>query len=192
VPRLETPRLLLRAWSGDDVEDYARIIGDPEVMRHLGEGRRYRVKRVAASVVSRISDIEARREVVRLIRHWRACGFGEWAVEEKATGSLIGKVGLIHHPDWVADPVNVEVGWLLARQTWGHGYATEAGREALAHAFEELEMERIVSICRPQNRESERVMQRLGLSFAGRTRWKGGEVIWYATDRAAWEREKTS
>jgi dTDP-4-amino-4,6-dideoxygalactose transaminase/RimJ/RimL family protein N-acetyltransferase len=186
VPRLETPRLLLRPWSDDDVEEYARIVGDAEVIRHLGDGWRYEVKRTAAYLLARISDIAARREVSRLIEHWRVCGFGEWAVEEKATGSLIGKVGLVNHPDWVADPAKVEVGWLLARQAWGRGYATEAGRASLAYAFEGLEMERLISISYPRNRRSQRVMERLGLSPGGKTRWRGGEVIWYAIDQAEW------
>ena len=68
--------------------------------------------------------------------------------------------------------------------------ATEGARASLTHAFEHLGMERIVSITRPANRRSQHVMERIGLSLAGRTEWKGEEVIWYAVDRATWERRR--
>jgi RimJ/RimL family protein N-acetyltransferase len=190
VPQLETARLRLRGWREEDVADYRLIIGDPEVMRYLGAGVRYRLKRAAASVLGLLSDVEARRGVARLIEHWRVWGYGEWAVEEKASGALIGQVGLVHHGDWRADQAKVDIGWMLARRAWGRGLATEAARASLAYAFEELGMQRIVSIARPPNRRSERVMKRIGLAFVGRTYWKGGDVFWYAIDRAAWERVK--
>src|SRR5512134_4018440 len=102
VPQLETPRLRLRAWTEADVADYKRIIGDPEVMRHLGVGLRYRVKRAAAAALALVTDSEARRGVANLIEHWRTWGYGEWAVEEKASGALLGQVGLVHQSDWLA------------------------------------------------------------------------------------------
>ena len=186
---IETYRLRLRRWRDGDVAAYARIIRDPEVMRLLGCGARYRAKRALASAAAAVSTIEARQAIARMERHWRAHGFGEWAVEDKATGTLLGAVGLVHHADWVADPADAEVGWLLATHAWGRGFATEAGRASLEHAFGELGLARLVSIARPANERSVRVMQRLGLEYAGRTRWKGGPVVWYALDRAGWQRQ---
>jgi RimJ/RimL family protein N-acetyltransferase len=109
VPRLETPRLWLRPWSTGDVQEYARIVPDPEVMRYMGSGLCYAAKRAAASVVASVSDVESWWRIRRLARHWQRCTFGEWAVEEKATGQLIGQIGLTHHPNWIADPAKVEV-----------------------------------------------------------------------------------
>lgn len=189
MPRLETARLRLRPWSKGDVPEYARILRDPEVMRYLGSGFRYRVKRGAASAVASVSDLEARRAIRKLTTHWSRCGFGEWAVEEKATGQLIGQVGLHHHPDWVADTADVEVGWLLARRAWGQGFATEGGRASIAYAFDRLALERLVSIAFLPNERSQRVMERLGLARIGETHWKGSDVVWYAIDRVAWKNE---
>jgi RimJ/RimL family protein N-acetyltransferase len=189
-PLLETPRLLLRPWREDDVADYVRIIGDPEVMRHMGSGLGYRMKRAAGSFLGLVTAFEARRRIAHLIEHWNTWGYGEWAVEEKASAALVGQVGLVRLADWLADPAQVEVGWMLAHRAWGRGFATEAARASLAYAFEELGMARIVSITRPANRRSERVMARIGLSFGGRINWKGAEVIWYVIDRATWERTR--
>jgi len=189
VPRLETSRLWLRPWSADDVEEYARIVGDPEVMRYMGSGLRYKAKRAVASLIALVSDMESRLKIRRLIRHWQRCAFGEWAVEEKTTGRLIGQIGLTHHPDWIADPAKVEVGWLLARDAWGRGFATEGATATLAYAFEHLKLERIVSIARVENVRSQRVMGRIGLFPVGGTHWKGSEVVWWAIDRPTWEQD---
>lgn len=188
VPQLESARLRLRPWREADVNAYARIVGDPEVMRYLGSGLRFRTKRAAASVVALVSDVEARRAIAALQRHWARCGFGEWAVEEKASGELIGKIGLVHHPDWPAGPAKIEIAWTLARRAWGQSFATEGARVALAYAFECLELDRVISIARRDNRRSLRVMERLGLRRQGALHWRGSDMLWYAIDHGAWAR----
>jgi RimJ/RimL family protein N-acetyltransferase len=183
---LESRRLWLRPWRESDVDSYAAIVRDDEVMRHMGSGLRYKVKRAAGSAIALVSNVEVRRAVARLERHWTVHGFGEWAVEEKASGRLIGQVGLVHHPDWSAGPDKVEIGWMLARPAWGHGFATEGGRVALAYAFERLELERVISIAHRDNRRSHAVMERLGLSRQGEAHWRGSHVFWYTIDRGEW------
>jgi RimJ/RimL family protein N-acetyltransferase len=186
IVQIETARLRLRAWDDGDLPVYARIIADPRVMRHMGSGARYRLERAAAALVRPLAIAEARRRIAHMVGHWRRWGYGEWAVEEKESGELIGQVGLVHQDDWHADRTNVEVGWMLARRAWGRGLATEGARATLAYGFGELRLERLVSITRPANQRSLRVMERAGLSFAGRTSWKGEEVVWYAIDRESW------
>jgi RimJ/RimL family protein N-acetyltransferase len=188
VPTLETERLWLRAWTAEDAGPYARIIGDAEVMRHVGAGLRYHLRRRCTALVPRLAERSAGRAIRELADHWQRYGFGEWAVEEKASGLLVGQIGLVHLPDWTADSSEVEVGWLLARNAWGRGFATEGGRASLAYAFDQLGLERVVSVARRANERSERVMQRLGLSRTGRIYWKGSEVVWYAIDREQWRR----
>jgi RimJ/RimL family protein N-acetyltransferase len=187
VPRLCTERLVLRGWEERDGPAYQRIVGDPDVMRYMGSGLRWGLKRAAAGVVGRVSDLEGRRSVRHLAIHWQRHGFGEWAVEERGTGELIGRIGLRYHPDWVADPSKVEIGWLLTRRAWGKGYATEAARPGLGHAFARLQLDRLMSIALVDNRRSRRVMEKLGLAWQGQTHWKGSDVVWYAIDREAWE-----
>src|SRR4051812_49993009 len=94
APRLETRRLLLRSFEEDDVEAWARIMRDPEVMRYLGDGARYRVKRLAAGLVARFSDIEARRAVSSLIDPLADFGYRQWGIEGRAAGPAGGEGGL--------------------------------------------------------------------------------------------------
>lgn len=100
--------------------------------------------------------------VDRIEAHWNETAWGLWAIEIPEVAPFIGYVGL-----WPADYVTgnpmVEVGWRLAREFWGHGYATEAAREALRVGFEEVGLEEIVSFTVPQNERSWRVMERIGL-----------------------------
>jgi RimJ/RimL family protein N-acetyltransferase len=77
---------------------------------------------------------------------------------------------------------------MLARSSWGRGFAVEAGRASIAYAFDILRLPRLVSVALVSNWRSERVMRNLDLSPVGRTRWKGNEIVWYAIDQNAWTR----
>ena len=141
----ETERLRLRCWRPTDLEALVRWYSDPEVMRHLGQGL--------------LGRAESARALASTISHWEKHGFGQWAVEEKATGRLIGRSGLSYHRLWPSDP---EVGWLIEVSSQGQGYATEAGEASIRHAFEVLGFDRVVSICIEANTASRRVMEKLG------------------------------
>ncbi len=189
VPTLETERLLLRPWRAGDAGAYARIIRHPEALRYWGAGAFYRVKRSAAALIATVSDIEARRAVAGLQSHWQRHGFGMWAVEAKDNRELVGSVGLTRLDAWTADQASVEIGWLLAHPAWGRGFAVEAGRASLGYAFDQLGLPRIVLVAAAANARSERTAQRVGMAFAGRTRWNGIDVLWYAMDRSDWARD---
>ena len=88
LPKMETSRLLLRQWRDEDFDAYARICADPVVMRYMGNGGAPLTRGQAAE---RFSGIR---------RHWRKHRFGLWAVEEKASGEFIGRIGLKYHEDW--------------------------------------------------------------------------------------------
>ena len=170
VPEIVTPRLLLRGWREGDVEGMAAIYSDPEVVRFL-----------------RPLDLEGtRQQLRRFANHWKEHGFGLWAVEERKSGRLIGRVGLLHHDDWTATPHDAEVGWALDRSTWGRGLATEGGAAALRYGFETRPMERIISIAHRENVASRRVMEKLGLRREGETDWRDTPVVWYAISRSDW------
>jgi RimJ/RimL family protein N-acetyltransferase len=94
---------------------------------------------------------------------WELRGTGQWAVEEKETGTLVGRAGL-HNPareDWPG----VEIGWVLHPDRWGRGYATEAAQRAIDYAFGELDLDRVCSVILPENRRSIAVAERLGFSL---------------------------
>jgi RimJ/RimL family protein N-acetyltransferase len=142
-----TERLLLRGWRDSDREPFAVLNADP-VVREYMQGPISRERSDAF-----VDAIEA---------HWDEHGWGLWAVEVPGVAPFVGYVGL-----WPADYVTgdpmVEVGWRLAREHWGQGYATEAAREALRFGFEDLGLEEIVSFTVSQNVRSIRVMERIGL-----------------------------
>ena len=143
---IRTERLLLRRWRDADSEPFAAMNADPAVVEHL-QGPLSR---------ERSDDF-----IDRIEAHWEAEGWGLWAVEAPDVASFIGYVGL-----WPADyvqPGMVEVGWRLAHDQWGHGYATEAARAALEYGFTEVGLAEIVSFTVPQNERSWRVMERIGL-----------------------------
>lgn len=96
----------------------------------------------------------------RYLTHWEEHGFGLWAAEEKATGALVGRVGLAYHRVWPDDP---EIGWFIDTPWQKRGLATEAGAACLRYGFGELGFARIVSICTPENAPSRAVMAKLGL-----------------------------
>jgi RimJ/RimL family protein N-acetyltransferase len=142
-----TERLLLRRWREADREPFAAMNADAAVMEHL-QGLMSRA--ASDAFVDRIEE------------QWAKAGWGLWAVEVPEVAPFIGYVGL-----WPADYVNgsrmVEVGWRLSRSQWGHGYATEAAREALRFGFDGVALPEIVSFTVPQNERSWRVMERIGL-----------------------------
>ncbi len=172
MTEIETDRLLLRRWRDEDLGSYARICADPEVMRHLP---------------ATLSREESAEQMAWFVRHWEERGFGLWAVEERASGEFIGFVGLVHHDDWPEGEHKTEVGWRLDRARWGRGLATEGALASVRYGFEELGLERIISVTLPENAASRRVMEKAGLTCRGEARWKGHDVVWYAIDRDAWE-----
>lgn len=110
-----------------------------------------------------MTEKETKAFLDRQLLHWEERGFGLWAAELKMTGEVIGYVGLAV-PSWLPEvlPV-VEVGWRLEPAHWGKGLATEGGKASLRHGFEVLGLDRIISICQPENTASVRVMQKLGM-----------------------------
>ena len=168
--RLETERLVLRMWREDDFETYARICADPDVMRYLTpEGRP-------------LTRAEAWRQLAYIAGHWHLRGYGHWAVEEKESGRLVGRLGFLNPEGWP----EFEIGWTLARESWGKGYATEGARRALAYAFEELDREHVISLIRPGNEPSVRVAERIGEKREGTTDVLGMEVMVYGISREEW------
>lgn len=100
----------------------------------------------------------------RIEAHFDASGYGLWAVEEEATGTFAGFVGLLVPRFEAPFMPAVEMGWRLTRSSWGRGYATEGGRRVLAFAFEDVGLDEIVSFTVPANTASRAVMDRLGLT----------------------------
>jgi RimJ/RimL family protein N-acetyltransferase len=147
VTELMTPRLELRRWSEQDLDAYAALVADAEVMRYL-RGRA-------------IDRAAAWRELALFIGHRELRGFSQAAVIERSTGRLIGRGGLWMPDGWPG----LEVGWVLERASWGNGYASELGRAVRDHAFEALGASHLISVIHRDNQRSIRVAEAIGATF---------------------------
>ncbi|MEH0070809.1 GNAT family N-acetyltransferase [Pannonibacter sp. Pt2-lr] len=148
---IETERLVLRPWRDEDLEPFAALCGDPEVMRYF---------------VKPLSIDETQALITRLREKEEADGFCFRPVVRKADGAFIGMAGL-SRPQFPA-PVPfapcVEIGWRFVRSAWGRGYASEAAQAWLRFGFETLLLDEIVAFTAELNVPSQKVMQRLGMS----------------------------
>lgn len=164
IPALETERLLLREWRESDLDAYARMCADERFSRFLG---------------APIDRQDAWRQLAMHIGHWRLRGFGLWALEEKSSGAFVGRAGLFCPEGWPG----LEVGWGLDPSAWGRGYATEAGRAALDHAWDVLGAEHVISVIDPDNARSIAVAERLGERFERHGRVRTLPVVIYGIRR---------
>jgi RimJ/RimL family protein N-acetyltransferase len=172
IPTLRTRRLTLRRPSAGDLDGFATMNADPEVMRYIGAG-------------SLRTREETRAGLERAARDWDEKGYGLFSVESSESGEFLGWVTL-------AEPLflpqilpAVEIGWRFLRPHWGHGYATEAARATARFAFEDRGMRRLVSIRHVENHASRRVMEKLGMHQELETSVlaTGQPVIVYAVTR---------
>ncbi|HEX6966312.1 MAG TPA: GNAT family N-acetyltransferase [Gemmatimonadaceae bacterium] len=151
IPHLTTDRLLLRDFRPEDFEPYAAMMANPDVTRYLGAGHP-------------LNRADAWRQMAMFVGHWALRGFGLWAVEERATGRFIGRIGCNEPEGFPA----FEIAYTLAPEAWGKGYAREGAAAALRYAREVLRRTEITSIIRPANAASIRVARSLG-AVAGET-----------------------
>ena len=166
APELETERLRLRQFRESDFETYEVWCANPDVMRFLG-GKTF-------------NRTEAWRHMAYMLGHWQLRGYGYYAVEEKASGRLVGRVGYTDFTGWPG----FELGWTLAPEVRGRGYATEAARLLLDYAFEQLDRPHVISLIHPDNTPSRRVAERLGERVEGETEVLGMPVLIYGIARA--------
>lgn len=148
-PELRTERLLLRRWRDADRAPFAAVNADAAVMRHFPG----------------MLDRDASDALVdRIEQTFEAAGYGLWAVELPGEAACIGFIGLWRPAILAGVTDSVEVGWRLASDHWGRGYALEGARAALAFAFDVLGLDEVVSCTTPANRPSIRVMEKLGMT----------------------------
>ena len=147
---LETERLILRPWRGEDRAPFAALNADPTVMEFFPK-----------TLDTDESDAIVDRVQAGFAQH----GYGPWALEVKGAASFIGFCG-IWTPRFEAHFTPcIEIGWRLAFDAWGHGYASEASAAALEFGFERLGLSEIVAFATPDNHRSRRVMERLGMAY---------------------------
>jgi RimJ/RimL family protein N-acetyltransferase len=148
VPRLVTDRLRLREWQDGDLTPFAAMNADPRVMRLL-QGP----MTLEASAAS----------LGRIRQQWDDQDWGLFAVERRDTSTFVGFCGLAPVTFDASFSPKVEIGWRLASEQWGHGFATEAASAVLDWAFGDLHWPEVISFTREENTASRAVMERLGM-----------------------------
>jgi 3-dehydroquinate dehydratase/shikimate dehydrogenase len=183
VVTLRTERLVLRPWRDSDRGPFAAINADPKVMEHF-----------PSTSTRAESDAGFDRIVARMEKQ----GFGLWAVEVPAVADFIGFIGLNPADAVLGRPV-LEIGWRLAAEHWGRGYATEGARASLAHAFDVLGQDEVVSFATAANQRSRHVMEKLGLARRPEDdfdhpgvppTWSGRRHVLYRITREQWRSPK--
>ncbi|MBE9003534.1 GNAT family N-acetyltransferase [Fortiea sp. LEGE XX443] len=169
-PQVETQRLSLRKFAEADLDAYADMCGNSEVMRYIGTGKP-------------LSREDSWRNMAMIVGHWQLRGYGMWAVEERQSGEMIGRIGCWQPEGWPG----FEIGWSLRRSYWGCGFATEAATAAMNYAFIQLQRSHIISLIHPQNLASVRVAQKLGEKLQGTTEIFGTEVLVYGLSQEDWQ-----
>ena len=164
--RLETERLILRMYRLSDFEDHFKLCADPNVMRYLLGGKP-------------LSRLEARRHMAFLVGHWALLGYGYFAAEEKASGRFVGRIGFTNPEGWPG----FELGWTIAPEFQGRGFATEGGRRLLEYAFNEMNRDHVISVIHPDNGPSIKVAERLGEKLEGSEDVAGVQMLIYGIDR---------
>ena len=171
-PVIETERLVLRRLTDADHEGLYEIYQNPRVHRFIG------------GPPPPFDEFMARSRE-RWPQYYRENGFGLWATIRKEDGRLLGRIGLLAQE--IDSAREVEVGYALAEEAWGQGYATEAARACRDWAFRNLPVPHVISLIDPANAASIAVAERNGMTFWKMAEFKGMTVRVYRITREEWE-----
>jgi len=171
APMIETERLTLRPWRGTDIEPNTAMLADPASGRFItADG-----KPITDAFVGW-------RNAAIMAGHWVLHGVGMFAVEERQTGRYVGRVGPWKPPGWPG----FEIGWGIANDFRGKGYAVEAARAAIDWSFATFEIDRIVHCIDRENMASQAVARRLGAQKDREIDLFGHAADLWVTPRVAW------
>jgi len=157
-----TDRLVLRRFKLEDFDAYAAIMGDDEVMKWFPNGKGY-------------TREQAKKSLDAISNHWNTHSYGIWAVTDKQSGVLLGRCGL----NFIAETLEVEVDFIIVRNHWRHGYATEAAQAALAYGFNILKLDKIIALTKPDNIASRRVIEKIGMQHLKDAEYWGITCAYY-------------
>jgi ribosomal-protein-alanine N-acetyltransferase len=171
---VETARLRLRMFTPDDLKAFSVILADPQVMEFLGKDG------------LPLPGDEAAAALTSIIQHWRKHGFGRWAVEDKVEGKLLGYAGIRSLEG------QAELVYLLAKEYWGMGLATEVARACLWYGFTQKRFPYILALTRPLNVRSRRVMEKIGMRFEKDANYFDIDVVQYVIQRREYKGEAST
>jgi RimJ/RimL family protein N-acetyltransferase len=167
---LETRRLSLRTAEPGDLDAMQALYGDEETMRYIGAGDGVRTREQTA------------RGIRRMMQHQESHGFSIWVVADGTSDEVVGNCGLVL-VEW--EGPDVELAYMIRRDRWGEGIATEAATASLAHGLGPLGLERVIGLAYPENVASHRVMEKAGMRHIGVVTAYGARMVRYEAVRAA-------
>lgn len=165
---IETPRLWLRQFTPDDLNELYSLYINPDLMTYIGKGIR--------------TKNETQTALSSIIKHYEH-GFGMWAVIYKDDDKLIGRCGLC----FLDNTPEVELGYLLNKSYWRRGLATEASHASLKYGFEVVRLEKIVAIAKPENIASRRVMEKVGMKYEKDAYFYNNDVVYYSISQDVYQ-----
>lgn len=145
---IRTSRLILREWKSEDLAPFAKLNADPKVREYFAKTKSYE---------------ETAEEFHQILEGFKKYGWGYWATALAESGEFIGLIGLKYVDSVYSFAPAVEIGWRLAYEFWGKGYATEGALAALKYGFETLSLNEIVSFTTQSNMRSRKVMEKIGM-----------------------------
>jgi RimJ/RimL family protein N-acetyltransferase len=173
---IETSRLVLRPFREEDLDAWSSICSAPEVMRYASMAGAPLTREQSGVWLRSMQD------------HWQIHGYGMWAVEEKETGCLIGRVGLQYPPGFP----ETEVAWMLGTAHWGRGFAAEGACAAVEQGFSTVGRTKLISLIFPENARSIRLAERLGERYESDFHLAGHRLLLYSISREEWRAGRTS
>jgi RimJ/RimL family protein N-acetyltransferase len=165
---LDTPRLTMRPPIERDVEPLHAIHADPDVVPYVHFGSKQGITGAWISIAT-------------ILGHWQLRGYGQWTVVEKATGEVIGRVGLWNPAGWPG----IELGWVIKRSRWRHGFAKESTSAALEWTWAHVKTNRVISIIEKDNLPSLALASAIGFTFEEATMLYGEDVHVYSIARSS-------
>lgn len=170
IPTIETPNLILRAWRAEDADRWHELLQEEDILRYFPNPKPPRREKADEYIAHHRS-------------HWDQYGYGHWAVVTRSDRRLIGWNGLEYLPELR----QTELAYLLSREVWGRGYATEAARAAVKFGFDKAGLDLIIGLVHPDNAGSVRVLEKCGMSFADRLSLWGLEMSRYRVTRPVYQ-----
>lgn len=172
IPTLTTPRIILRAFTSEEITRLHQILLNPNVLRYFPS-----------------SDPPSFDKVQKLVekqqKHWDEHGYGWWALSLAEGDQLMGWCGL----NFLPETSEIELKYLLAETFWGRGIATEASRVSLKYTLTDTEIDTIIGLVHPENIASQRVLEKVGMSLVERKEYFGMECLRYIVQRGTLEGE---
>ena len=148
----KSKRLGFRNWTYKDLDEFAKLNSDKAVMEHFPKT---------------LSEKEVIEFIKNLKNHYDKNGFTYYATEVLESKEFIGMIGLAFQEYKTKFTPAIDIGWRLKRNAWGKGYATEGAKKCLDYGFNELEINKIISVCTVKNKKSENVMKKIGMTKIG-------------------------